>query len=747
MARHELRAAAMGSILLALACGEHQGPGRIDGDALPAELVSARGADRARAAEALAARTGTPAPQGQILFGDLHVHTVFSADAFMMGLPILQGEGAHPIADACDFARYCSALDFWSINDHAEALTPRRWQETTESIRQCNAIAGDEASPDLVSFLGWEWTQVGSSPEDHWGHKNVILRESEAGRIPRRPIHSASFATRAMRAKLPLVTRYGLPLLDWSNRQYAANLFHFQQELRETPDCPEGVDTRELPDDCLEGAETPQQLFAKLDQWGFDSLVIPHGTTWGLYTPAGSAWDKQLNPAQHDPERQRLIEVFSGHGNSEEYRGWRGALADPVTGQGICPAPRDGHEACCWRAGEIIRDRCEEPDSALCEERVSEARRNYLDADVLGRFTVPGATTADWSDCGSCPDCFLPSFGYRPASSAQYIMALSHFGDAPGASPERFRFGFMASSDNHSARPGTGYKEYGRTTQTEARGARSELWRRILRPESRADVEPESRPFDRDSGRVQPFQLLDFERQSSLFLTGGLVAVHARERSRDGIWDALVSRQVYGTSGERMLLWFDLLDGPAGVLPMGSEASVFRTPRFRVRAAGSFVQQPGCPEVARNALSPGRLEHLCRGECYNPSDERHAIERIEVVRIRPQVKAHEPVDGLVDDPWRVLPCSDDAAGCVVEFDDPELLSSGREAIYYVRAIQAASPTVNAAGLRCSARDESGRCLAVDPCYGDYRTPTTDDCLAPSEERAWSSPIFVTPASP
>ncbi|TMA58156.1 MAG: DUF3604 domain-containing protein, partial [Deltaproteobacteria bacterium] len=220
-----------------------------------------------------------------------------------------------------------------------------------------------------------------------------------------------------------------------------------------------------------------------------------------------------------------------------------------------------------------------------------------------------------------------------------------------------------------------------------------------------------------------------------------LVAVHAEGRDRDAIWTALKRREVYGTSGERILLWFDLLNAPGAPMPMGSDTTLEETPHFRVRAVGSFVQRPGCPAHALSALTPERLQRLCKGECYNPGDERHRITRIEVVRIRPQARADEPVRGLIEDPWRRLDCPADPAGCVLEFEDPEFVGSGRDVVYYIRAIQEPTPAVNAGGLRCT-YDAQGACVRVNPCYGDYRTPYTDDCLTANEERAWSSPIYV-----
>ena len=179
--------------------------------------------------------------------------------------------------------------------------------------------------------------------------------------------------------------------------------------------------------------------------------------------------------------------------------------------------------------------------------------------------------------------------------------------------------------------------------------------------------------------------------------------------------------------------------------PMGAELSRRENPRFEVTAIGDHEQLPGCPDATRAMLGSERLQSLCMGECYNPADTRKIIERIEVVRIRPQSYPGEPVDGLIDDPWLSLPCELSTTGCKVSFTDDSFSEQARDTLYYVRAIQRPSPAVNAGGLRCE-RDAQGQCIAVDPCYGDFRTEASDDCLAPNAERAWSSPIFVNYAA-
>jgi len=714
------------------------GADEIDGEMVRQGRSPGVTAVRARAQTEAAAALGAAGAK-QILFGDFHVHTTFSFDAFMQNLPVAGGVGSRPPSDACDFARHCSALDFWSINDHAENLTPRLWQQTVEAVRECNALAGDPSNPDLVTYLGWEWSHIGDRPDNHYGHKNVVLLGTGDDEITARAISSRDTGG----FNLPFRAR---ALLSTFAGSRGRDFVRFLSQLRDTPVCPSGVPVRELPRDCIEVATTPERLFDKLDDWGVPSIVIPHGTAWGLYTPAGSDWRKQL--PGHDANRQTLVEVYSGHGSSEQLPKWR-PVDIAADGSLTCAEPRDGYLPSCWQAGDLVRARCLEVGESEqeCEARAVAARQNYVDAYQAGWKTLPGYEANAWLDAGQAPNMFQPAFNFRPRGAAQYMLAIRDFADP--ANPKRFDFGFIGSSDNHSARPGTGYKEFARGEMSDGRGRDPDDppggvgGGGLFGSTDDAD-EPvaESVPYLERGGN--PLALFEIERASAYFVTGGLVAVHSSGRSRDQIWDALQRKEVYATSGRRTLLWFDLLEGE-GTLPMGSTVERSAAPHFRVRAAGSFEQKPGCPPDAADALGVERVERLCVGQCYNPGDRRRPLARIEVVRIRPQNRADEPLDDLVEDPWRVFPCPGDGEGCVVAFTDDEFSSQSRDTVYYARAIEAPARLIHGDDPLGCTRDGDGRCIAIDPCGSG--APRDDDCLSEGEPRAWSSPIYLDYVAP
>lgn len=734
-----LSSALLMALLLMTACDRHQPPGEPTAIAAPVQSVQQKQQSQSTAIETQRpTSSSTEDKVKHILFGDLHVHSTFSPDAFVTAMPVMGGSGSRPPAVACDFARYCSALDFWSINDHAEGLTPLRWQETKEAVRQCNAISPDATDPDLVTFLGWEWSQVSHySAANHYGHKNVIFLDTEDSQVPARPIG----APRDQLGKSPIgrLASSLLSLRDFKNRDYYLGIQQYYDEIAETPKCEQGIASPSLPDNCMEDAADPKTLFKKLNEWGFEHMVIPHGNAWGLNTPPGTTFDKQLNAEQHSPEQQFLFELYSGHGNSEEYRDWR-AVAYDSEDRPFCPEPRDNFEPCCWRAGLIIRQRCEAAgiEAAECIQREHEARQNYIDAGVSGHLTVPGQRTEDWLNCGQCEDCFNPGMDHRPATTGQYSLAISDLTQQP---PLRFRFGFIGSSDNHNSSAGTGYKEFDRINTTEANGAQDERMARSL-PIDRREPLPLSIPLSQmeDPGLNRKRNM---ERQGSFWLTGGLVAVHSESRARESIWRGLKTKEVYATSGDRILLWFDLVEDDIRY-PMGSEVSSNKTPVFKVTAIGDQHQLPGCPDYTEQAIDSQYLQSLCGGECYNPGNSRKIIERIEIVKITPQISEGEDVSALIQDPWQSFECPPSEAGCEISFEDSEFINGNREAIYYARAIQEPSPAINAGGLRCE-QDSNGQCISVDPCYSDFRTDRSDDCLAPNAERAWSSPIFVSPA--
>jgi hypothetical protein len=650
-----------------------------------------------------------------IFYGDLHVHSTNSVDVFALKLPLFGHDGRVSPMDHCHYARFCSQLDFWAITDHQEGAPPSAWDESVEAVLSCNALyGGNEADPGLVSFAGFEWQQSHQTPESDWGHKNVIFPGNTADELPARAVASADQVTsideNIINAAIQVASA-----MDPDNIGIYDEVGDYARAGATAPKCAEGVHTRDLPTDCVESASEPVDLYSKLDEWGFPALVIPHGTTWGAHHPPLMSWEHQLDREQHHAGYQTLVEIYSGHGSIEAYRSWRGA-EDVGDGTLRCVEPTPDFEPCCYRAGEIARNDSAEcasdPAGAPCLQEVLDAQQAYLDAGRDGLGTQPQAVPEDWLDCDQCRDCFQPAEGHRPLGSAQAALAMSHF--AAGEVDARYHFGFLGSTDTHAVGPGAGYKEG--KYMSDIMGSAKLEWEPVVNLMV-AEIFP------------------NWVRQNSFFHSGGLVAVHADGSDREAIWAALEDRTVYATTGERIELWFDLVSGDGAT--MGAAATISVVPVFAVKATGSFVQEPGCPDWVPEFYAEGS----CHGECYNPTTSRHGMDRIEVVRIRPQIAPDEDLSDLIDDPFVVLDCEGEST-CEVTFSDPDFLSGGRDALYYVRAIQVPSGQLNHEDLRCEDGPE-GECLSVDICQGGARGEA-DDCIQEGGERAWASPIYLSP---
>ena len=96
------------------------------------------------------------------------------------------------------------------------------------------------------------------------------------------------------------------------------------------------------------------------------------------------------------------------------------------------------------------------------------------------------------------------------------------------------------------------------------------------------------------------FGATELERQASFGRPVASLPYIPQGRTRE-IFAAMKRRETYGTSGARILLWFNTKDGT----PMGGTTSATRSPVFEVKAVGEHKQKPGCPDEAVAALGAG----------------------------------------------------------------------------------------------------------------------------------------------
>jgi hypothetical protein len=225
------------------------------------------------------------------------------------------------------------------------------------------------------------------------------------------------------------------------------------------------------------------------------------------------------------------------------------------------------------------------------------------------------------------------------------------------------------------------------------------------------------------------------------FNPGGLTAVWAEENSRDALFEAMRRREVYGTSGPRIAVRF-FGGWQLGADPCASHTFVADGYRRGVPMGGDLPapgSTDGAPEFAVWALAdPGTADR--------PGAP---LQRVEVIKIwladgTPRERVVEvagaPRGAATVDPRTCAPSGPGVASLCATWRDPEF-DPAAPALYYARVVE--SPTCRWSTWVCNARGVDCARPAIVPaelagCCAD--TPRT------VQERAWTSPIWYTPAA-
>jgi hypothetical protein len=354
-------------------------------------------------------------------------------------------------------------------------------------------------------------------------------------------------------------------------------------------------------------------------------------------------------------------------------------------------------------------------EDELCDFEQAKADNLSMLGTVMGKVRTERAAPVP-----------LDEFGRRNMARNALKDGLA-LGRESGTNP--FKFGFIGSTDSHSATSG---------------GAEEDNYVGHL--------------GRRDSG---------FRNVQDHFYDnpGGHAVVWAEENSRDAIFEGMRRRETYATSGTRPVVRFfagwnypaDLCDSPdlvargyADGAPMGGELGA--------RPAGSGGPPTFVVSAMKDAGSPG-----------HPGTD---LQRIQVIKgwVDADGKTQEAVYDVAGDPDNgaaVNPetCEPTGEGftdlCTVWRDarfDP-----AQHAFYYVRVVE--NPTCRWSTLQCQqagvnpfsdsceaqsaeasakARERGGENEVFENCCID---PATEPFYTPTiQERAWTSPIWYTPAT-
>ncbi len=273
-----------------------------------------------------------------------------------------------------------------------------------------------------------------------------------------------------------------------------------------------------------------------------------------------------------------------------------------------------------------------------------------------------------------------------------------------------FKFGLVGSTDSHTGLSTTGEDNFfGKTASTEPG---PERWEHVAIPAMKPELVTRGWALG----------------------ASGLAAVWARENTRESLFDAMERKEVYGTTGTRMLVrvfaGWDFtaaavsrpdfaVEGYRRGVPMGGDlkdAPPGKAPTFLVRA----LRDPDGANLDRIQVVKGWLD--AKGQTH---ERIYDVAVSDGRKLDSQGRCKTPVGSTVDVANATYTNSIGAPGLAAYWKDPSFDPRER-AFYYVRVLEIPTP----------------RWTAYDAKFYGVKMPA--EVPMTLQERAYTSPIWYTP---
>lgn len=251
-------------------------------------------------------------PDRHLLWGDVHIHTSFSTDAYVMGVRGLPDDAYRfakggEIAHAAEYGiRISRPLDFAAVTDHSEFLGVVRGMQPDLPLSDRSLRTRLIEDGPISNTLAWIRTMVGFDPkvgQVEGGKESMADAWQEIIASAERNYEPGTFTT---------FIGY-----EWSSMPDKNNL-HRNVLYRgsKVPDAPFSSTISQNPKDLWDELE-------KQREQGMDNLAIPHngnvsgGLMYGDKTFDGSAMDAAY--AERRMRNEPLSEIFQVKGTSETH--------------------------------------------------------------------------------------------------------------------------------------------------------------------------------------------------------------------------------------------------------------------------------------------------------------------------------------------------------------------------------------------------------------------------------------------